>query len=474
MRYGFDYDAARDAVITLHTKNTLSFPLIGPPSSYGGFTFGPWYYYILTLGSLFFPTVYAPWIVIGIVSVLTILVYYKIGVTIRDSRLGLILAALFGLSSSQVIIGTGLSNPDFVPFFASVSILLFFLYLKNPLPKKWILLWGMLLGIGLNIHYQMVGLLILPLVAVIYKRKSILITFTLLFIGGFISYVPFLIYDLQNSWYNIRGITQYITQGPQNYVPNRWLFYVRDFWPELWGHTLGFSKPLSIITIGFTAVTLVYLAIRKQLSIVMVLFLITFGLNFLYFRYYSGERAVYYFYFIQPFIYILLGFSVYHIIITKKIRYVGLVICVILIAGLLPESIRQFKPQESHMESLKIENSLIKKYPEAQFAIYNCGGHEKNISYALYLLLREQGKISQNTNKVVGIWYKGFCQNEQKITEVGTSMGNFTIVDLAFKDKKKLVKEKWLPVVPDVIYNSVLYWMGNDDIEKYSDLKILF
>ena len=88
-RYGFDYDPTRDALVVDYAAKTLQFPLIGPPSGIGPFTFGPWYYYQLILFKIIFPVAYSPWIYIGILSTISVFIMHKIGVLLGGKKIGI-------------------------------------------------------------------------------------------------------------------------------------------------------------------------------------------------------------------------------------------------------------------------------------------------------------------------------------------------------------------------------------------------
>ncbi|MBI5619473.1 hypothetical protein HY950_00745, partial [Candidatus Gottesmanbacteria bacterium] len=45
LRYGIGDDSSRDAFVAYQGAKDLQFPLTGPFSSLGQFTFGPWYYW---------------------------------------------------------------------------------------------------------------------------------------------------------------------------------------------------------------------------------------------------------------------------------------------------------------------------------------------------------------------------------------------------------------------------------------------
>lgn len=113
-RYSLGIDSSRDAMIAIVGAEQIQLPLTGPFSSAGQFTFGPWYYYQIILFTLLTPFAYAPWIYMGIMSVLYIYISYLIGKNLFDKKFGLISALLVSLSPAAIITGTALANPHLV------------------------------------------------------------------------------------------------------------------------------------------------------------------------------------------------------------------------------------------------------------------------------------------------------------------------------------------------------------------------
>ncbi|MDE2589164.1 MAG: glycosyltransferase family 39 protein, partial [Patescibacteria group bacterium] len=224
LRYGFDFDPTRDALIVAQGAKHLTFPLIGPKSGIGPFAFGPWYYYELILFKLVFPNPFSPWIFIGMMSVVTVGIMYLIGKELEGKWFGLLLALLTAFSPEQIGPVDGLSNPNLIPLHTAITVLLFIYYIKNQ-NRRWYvwMLWGLMFGIGINHHYQMILLAPLPVLAFLYKRNKRAIGDSLLFLGGLAtSFIPLFIYNIQNHWKTLTGSLFYLTTSHNaTYIPNR-------------------------------------------------------------------------------------------------------------------------------------------------------------------------------------------------------------------------------------------------------------
>src|SRR3989304_8427622 len=237
-RYSLGEETIRDAVIGIEGARQLQFPLTGSFSSLVPFTFGPWYAYQLIIFYLIFPFVYSPWIYLSIISVAYIFIMYKIGKILGGDIFALILAFLVAISPAQIISATHLTSHNNTNLFAALSICIFLILITKNKSKWWSLLFGFIIGVGMNLHFQMGGLLMLPLILFIYKKKFINFLYSAL--GVVISFIPMLIFEMNNHWFTTKNIFYYLTEGKNAmYIPNRWLFYVRDFWPSFWSDALG-------------------------------------------------------------------------------------------------------------------------------------------------------------------------------------------------------------------------------------------
>src|SRR5579859_7282680 len=63
-RYSLGSETVRDAFVGIIGAQQLQLPLVGPFSSFGQFTFGPWYWWELIFFTLIAKTVFSPWIIL--------------------------------------------------------------------------------------------------------------------------------------------------------------------------------------------------------------------------------------------------------------------------------------------------------------------------------------------------------------------------------------------------------------------------
>lgn len=392
-RYGFDFDASRDALISEHAAKNLSFHLIGAGSSLGNFYFGPWYYFQLTIVRIL-PVLYINWIYVGILSLLTVLVAYKLGEKIENKTLGLIAALLTSISLSQITISTTLSNPSLIPFFAMSSLYLFVKCLRDKYSELNIFIFGLVLGLGISIHYQMIDLLIiLPMLWVLIRRKRIIAILLSLF-GFVLPFIPLIIYDLTHSFYNIKGLTQLLI-NPQNNsgITDRWLTYIINFWPSFWARTIGIENIFSLLIIFIGLILGIYLLFKKKLDSTYLYFGIIFIFNFIQFRYFPSGRPIYYLYSLQILVILLTSFAIFMLTKIKFGKELACIILFFIILNLIPKLIFQMHDESSHVAVNEWVSKVLNDYPNQKIAIYTCGDSNLDKSNGMAYLLDSKNLI---------------------------------------------------------------------------------
>lgn len=458
-RYGFDYDAARDVLVSLEGARNIRFPLTGPPSAQGSFSFGPWYYYLLIIATTIFPFGYAPWILIGVSSVAVVLIMYFIGKNLEDMQLGIILAALTAAATSQITVATNLSNPDIVPFTASISILFFILFLKGNRNKLVLIVWGFFQGIGVLSHFQMVALFILPTIVFIFKKKNILFNLLFFCLGLILSFIPTIVFEFQNNWYNSRGILYYLKFGPVApvYFPNSWKIYIFQFWPNFWANTLGVPFVVGIGVMISIIFSFVYLSYKKKLNNPFFALIVAFILVFIGFRYYSGERAVYYLYFLQPFVLILTGYAIWSLKNLFYGKYLPAIALILLYFFIIPRNIAAFKTTESFKDYNYYARQIMLQSKNKPVALYNCMSEEKNRAYAIAYILAVKNKLSNSGEKYM--LYGPACPKEmiEKLPEVKGQNIKVKPEKFAMLRVKSLTKlePRWTLISPEKIFDNI-------------------
>lgn len=459
-RYSLGEETIRDAVIGIEGARELQFPLTGSFSSLGPFTFGPWYAYQLIIFYLIFPFVYSPWVYLSIISVIYIFLMYKIGKILGGENFGLILSFLAAISPTQIISATHLTSHNNTNLFAALSIWIFLILLSKDKSKWWHFLLGFLIGVGMNLHFQMGGLLILPIILLVSKRKFINFFFSIF--GVVCSFIPMLIFEMNNHWFTTRNIFNYLMYGKNiNFVPNRWLFYLRDFWPSFWSDALGVPIWLGTIVISIFIILLVYFSYKKKLSKNFIFLLIAFFINFIFLRYYWGPRFFGYLNFLRPFVFIFTAFAIINLK-YKKI-YIGLILLPLIVFFSYPRIVSELKPDPLSKEMYDGVKELTAKYPDRKFALYSCSKEYEpsyNAStFSTLFLLELEEKFSKD-GLSVGFAYD--CEypqsNSLALGKEYPMLSKIDIVDFSTASKSAILEAGWSPISFAQIYDSYARW----------------
>lgn len=474
-RYGLGDETVRDAVVGIVGAKEVQFPLTGPFSSAGPFTFGPWYYYQLIFANLILDTNYASWIYLSLLSLLCILLLYKIG-AIFSKTFGVLLAFLGTISSSLLLAGTHLTNPNLSNFFAFLAVYLFLKHVKKNLSNWWGMALGIALGISVNIHYQMIGLLILPILLFVIKPRRFLNFISIVF-GFVVTFLPLIFFDLNNHWFNFKNLLYYYTEGKNLiYVPNRWLFYLRDFWPSYVEDVTGLPPFIAIISFVLFSGVVAYNLYKRNLSKELLLLLVAFLFNFILLRYYWGERFFGYLNYMRPFVIIFEGYviySLYQIIKWKNLRYlyVGLVLLLLMLIN-LPKVHKLMERDVFTVHMHKIQEKLVKNYPNRKFSLFICPGpgntYYSSQSHSLLFLLDKDSMLSENGLPIAfeneaclptGLMVEhkdNYQQNNFiKVDDTG-------LIDLSKHTSASISAMKWEKHSVEAIHDNVVRWWFNE------------
>lgn len=208
-------DEGRDALIVKRMIVDHKFTLLGPTASVGGFFLGPiYYYFMLPFLWLWRLDPSGPAVMVAIFGVATIYLLYRFAKELFNPWAGIFAASLYALSPVTIAYSRSSWNPNLVPFFS-----LFFLYaLWRTVvhdSRRSILLAGVLLGIGLQLHYLFLFLIpVMTIWILLYGNRKNIGNFVLFSVIGFvIGYAPFLIFELRHGFPNTLSLIRFIGAG---------------------------------------------------------------------------------------------------------------------------------------------------------------------------------------------------------------------------------------------------------------------
>lgn len=456
-RWGLAYDQARDVIVAKEALQTGKIPLIGPFASAGQFVYGPQWFWVIMLFIGIFPfTVIAPWVIQTFLYVAIIPLMILIGIRIKNKLFGLILGLLTAISPAQIAQSTNLTSPSMVSIFSILSIYFFIRYIQE---KKILngFFMSFFVATAINIHFQAIGLLCLIPIAFLLSFKKSLKNFLLLLFGAIIPFIPLIIFDLKNNFFESRNLIDYYLYGQYKiFVPNRWLTYVGIFWPTLWANIIGGQKIIGYLLIILTAIIVSYSFLKRKISKTLLGLSASFILIFILLRYYRGERFDSYFVFIHSFVLIFTALIVYSLLKFNKI--IGVVAGLIIIIMSINLDINIIK-NSGNFTSMLVNawvKNLIERFPNNKFAVYDYQYKNIDKSLPLVLFLDSVGKIKDEGIKL------GFYIATSKTHFVYPSIvgrrGGYQILDLESTTSAHLAKEEWAFINPSQIYRSTVEW----------------
>lgn len=456
-RWGLAYDQARDVIVAREALRTGKIPLIGPFTSVGQFVYGPQWYWILMLMVGVYPNlVITPWVIQTLFYVGVVLLMIIIGKEIEDRFLGLVVGLFTAISTAQITQATNLTSPAMVGVCSIISLYLFVKYVKDE--RLTYAFWmAFVVGTAINIHFQALGLLVFIPVAFVFDKKKSLKKFLFLSLGAIIPFIPLIIFDLSNNFFESKNWIEYYLYGQYRvYVPNRWLTYVGTYWPVSWAKIIGGEKIIGYLPMFVLPLAVFIAIVRKKMTKSLTAIAVSFLLIFIILRYYRGERIDSYLIFLQPFVLIVTGWLC--VSLYKFNRILGLGLILLIIIPTLKLDITQINNSEN-MTAVQInewKNIIINKFPNKKFAFYDYKYKNGYKSLPLVLFLDIDKKIDDRQFKL------GFfvATSETRFTypTVLGVRGNYQILNLNSLTNEKLSKEGWAFINPSQIYHSTVEW----------------
>lgn len=309
----FSQDTARDLVLTANNIERKNFfPGYGPKASVGNFYLLPAYYQthlVLSLLTDNHPFT-MKFFVIVLESMTPILLYLILKELKFDKKITLGLAFLYTISPLVTIFASFAWNPNTLPFFSSLALLLMIRYLKYGEKIKLIFL-PLLYCLAIHLHLQAVVLLLFFAIFNLYvllKRRS---DYKFLIIGYFIALLtilPYLMTELQNNWPNTQAIIHYFSAEHSQYFdrvskPAFILTFIPAFIERVVSHQefpyhylgrLIFILPLIILPLGILKTIIQrkkLLIVKEDLDLIVLLYFLSILMML---RIYKGDKIDYY------------------------------------------------------------------------------------------------------------------------------------------------------------------------------------
>lgn len=222
----FQGDQGRDALVVANIFKNLDPVFIGPVTSIGNMYLGPFYYYfMLPFLFLSYPSPIGPVYAVAGLSVLTVILLFKITKQLFDKKTAFFATIFFTFSAGVVNLARFSWNPNPAPFFS--LLMFYFTYQAWKKNTKYWLLVSLCFSILIQLHYvtllSLSGAGIVLLIQLIEKikknkNKSLKIEknfFKHLFLAIFIfilSLTPLFLFDLKHDFLNAKSFTKILVK----------------------------------------------------------------------------------------------------------------------------------------------------------------------------------------------------------------------------------------------------------------------
>ena len=309
---------------------------------------------------------------------------------------------------------------------------------------------GFVIGLAITIHFQATLITSIALLALIVSKDK-LKSIGYLAIGLFIPFLPFIYFDIRFSGFWAKSVFIFFAIDQYSrHIPNRWLTYIGTDWPVTWSTIIGGSKYIgglliSLIT-AFTILNLKSFSKNKLFYLVAI----TFSLEVLLFRYYKGEREVYYSFFSHPSVIVLTAWVCIQVF--KIHKSLGLILIGLILYITLGKSAILLKSTSISISKVNdLKQEIYSKYPNKQFDIFGCHDNADALSKPLALAMYYDGLNSINGTKI------GVCETSQ----------GFKWQVLTGEDLQK--KDAWFNNSTANVYQSNVEWYKDNPPKSGGD-----
>ncbi|HVZ12337.1 MAG TPA: glycosyltransferase family 39 protein [Patescibacteria group bacterium] len=426
-------DEGRDVLIVrdiLHGHLTF----LGPRASAADFFTGPIYYYMMApflLLSNYNPT--GPAIMIALLSVATVFLIYKFGREWIGLKGALFAALLYSISPLVIEYSRSSWNPNPMPFFSMVMLYLLYKYVQKPSFRKFISV-GFIYGIAFQLHYieVFVGIIIAVYILsanflnnkkkIVYETAKEYLGFA---IGFLIGLSPFLLFEIKHGFPNTRTVFNFILHGDPHASDLTHLTFiqtVQDVFFRIFARlVLYYPPPDRTYTVEKNALFLwgvlaVVLGIASVFSIIkikdkLVKLLFSFWLFFgvVLFGFYHKPIYDYYFEFMFPLPFLLVGNLLSNLYDRKSLRYATIILFILFIyLNLLGYPFR-YPGNQQYLQVKKISEFILNKAGNKPFNFALITGG--NSDHAYRYIFEVEGKPP------VTIQYEGVDPQRKSVTD---------------------------------------------------------
>ena len=322
-------DEGRDVLVVRHMLQG-DLTLLGPRASAGDFFLGPIYYYFMApflLLSNYDPV--GPAVMVALAGVLTTFLVYFISKEVFSQKAGLIASVLFAVSPLVLAYSRSSWNPNLMPLITLLMLYVLYHAVKSN-SRKLFLTVGLLYGIAMQLHY--IEVFVAPVLFIFVfisqyvlaekqKIRTAISGYVNMFLGFLIGWSPFLAFEFLHGFPNLKSIAAFILQSSDvNRLGNSFSGVIAETFMKFFGRVLYryplqdmapnaerlSSLPWQIIIIITALISFLFLFKSKN-KLIILLFSLWLGFGIVLFGFYKKPIYDYYYSFLFPLPFMLLG-----------------------------------------------------------------------------------------------------------------------------------------------------------------------
>ena len=153
-------DNAWELQVVRYAFDNLKIPQVGPFSSAGPFFYGPWYFWIFMIFTIFPLGFLTHWYLMTVLSLVFVYLMFWIGREVGDRWTGLLAAFFAAISTAQINNSFSVWSPALIPILVALS-LVFLIKFSKRRRVLFLFILSFVVGLSISIHFQSV--LILPI-----------------------------------------------------------------------------------------------------------------------------------------------------------------------------------------------------------------------------------------------------------------------------------------------------------------------
>lgn len=384
-------DEGRDVLVVKRMIVDHKFTLLGPTASVGGFFLGPIYYYFMVpalwLSGL---NPVGPAILVALFGVATIYLVYILGKTFFDKKAGLIAAALYALSPVVINYSHSSWNPNLVPFFSCLLILVLNKWSENK-NLKYLFMAGLLMGIGLQLHYLFAFLGVFTLAYILMTDKRIIWKeIGVIFFGFVVLYSPFLLFEIRHGFINTQMILKFIFTSSDTGFGLSTFF--RNIFDVVWRLFFRLVTD-NDIRLGIIAIFIALYGIPKNKLLILWL-----AVPLILFGFYKKPIYDYYFGIFFPVSFLLVGSGLAKLLRRNLIGIFALIIIFLLVVKNWQSRPFIYQPNKQLQQAENASKFILDKAGGKPFNFALITGHNSDHAYKYFFeIYNNPARVIENS-----------------------------------------------------------------------------